>query len=76
VRFFFIFSLEVGEQIMQHLYGVQLSANSNTSALNIPAANTSSAELCFIATEDMLLSNELQNAMSPVSVVQQSFHVA
>jgi hypothetical protein len=33
----------------------------NTSATNIPAANTSSAELCSSATEDMSLSNELQN---------------
>jgi glycosidase len=33
---FFIFSLEVREQIMQHLYGVQSSANTNTSVANIP----------------------------------------
>jgi hypothetical protein len=44
---------------MQYLYGVQSSANYNTSATNIPAANTSSAELCSIATDDILLSNEL-----------------
>jgi hypothetical protein len=55
---------------MQHLYGVQSSANTNTSATNIPAANTSSAELCSIATDDMSFSNKLQNAISAVSVVQ------
>jgi hypothetical protein len=37
-----------------------------------PPANTSSAELCFIATDDMSLSNELQNAISAVTVVQTS----
>jgi hypothetical protein len=58
------------KEIMQHLYGVQSSAN--TSATNIPAANTSSAELCYISTDDMTLSNELQNAISAVSVVQTS----
>jgi hypothetical protein len=57
---------------MQHLHGVQSSANTNTSATNILAANTSSAELDFIATDDMSLSNELQNAISAVSVVQTS----
>jgi hypothetical protein len=55
---------------MQHLYGVQSSANTNTSATNIPAANTSSAELCSIPTDDMSLSNELQNVLTAVSVVQ------
>jgi hypothetical protein len=55
---------------MQHLYGVQTSANTNTSATNIPAANTSSAELFCIASDDMSSSNELQNAISAVSVVQ------
>jgi surface antigen len=40
------------EQIMQHLNGVQSSANTKKSATNIPAANTSSAELCFIATDE------------------------
>jgi hypothetical protein len=44
---------------MQHLFGVQSSANTKTSATIIPAANTSSAELCSIATDDMTLSNEL-----------------
>jgi hypothetical protein len=68
----------VREQIMQHLYGVYTddsilsSANTNTSATNIPAANTSSAELFSIATDDMSLSNELENAISAVSVVQTS----
>jgi hypothetical protein len=59
---------------MQHLCGVQSSANTNTSAINIPAANTSSAELCSIATDDMTLSNELQNenVIAAVSVVQTS----
>jgi hypothetical protein len=66
---FFIYSLEVKKQIMQHLYNVQLSTNTNTSAINIPAANTSSAELCSYATDDMTLSNEIQNAISAVSVV-------
>jgi hypothetical protein len=55
---------------MQYLYGVQSSPNYNTSATNIPAANTSSAELCSIATDDMLLSYELHNAISAVSDVQ------
>jgi hypothetical protein len=36
----------------------------------VPAANTSSAELCSIATDDMTLSNELQNAIAAVSVVK------
>jgi hypothetical protein len=53
---------------MQHLYNVQSSTNTNTSATNIPAANTSSAELCSITADDMSLSNELQNALSAVSV--------
>jgi hypothetical protein len=44
----------------------------NISATNILAANTSSAELCSIVTDDMLLSNELKNAISAVSVVQTS----
>jgi hypothetical protein len=57
---------------MQHLCGVQSSATTNTSATNIPAAKTSSAELCFIATDDMTLSNELQNAILAVSAVQTS----
>jgi hypothetical protein len=39
---------------------------------NIPAANTSSVELCSIATDDISLSNELQNAISAVLVVQTS----
>jgi hypothetical protein len=56
---------------MQHLYGVQSSANTHsTSTTNIPAANTSSAELFSVATYDMSLSDELQNAISAVSVVQ------
>jgi hypothetical protein len=53
------------------LNGVQSSANTNTSATNISAANTSytsSAELCSIATDDMTLSNELQNAISAPAV--------
>jgi hypothetical protein len=37
---------------MQQLYGVQSLANTNTSATNIPAANSSSTELCSIATDD------------------------
>jgi hypothetical protein len=41
VRVFFIFSKEVMQQILQHLYGVQSSASTNTSATNIPLANTS-----------------------------------
>jgi hypothetical protein len=58
---------------MQHLYGVQSSANTNTSTTNIPAANTSSAELAIhIATDDRSLSNELKNAISVVSFVQTS----
>jgi hypothetical protein len=55
---------------MQHLYGLQSSANTNTSATNIPAANTSSTEFCSITTDDISLSNDLQNAMSAVSVIQ------
>jgi hypothetical protein len=51
---------------MQHLDGVL------SSAINIPAASTSSAELCSIAIDDMSLSNELQNAKSAVAVVQTS----
>jgi hypothetical protein len=39
---------------------------------NVPAANTSSAELCSITTDDKSLSNELQNAISEVSVAQTS----
>jgi hypothetical protein len=50
---------------MHHLYGVKSSANTNISATNIPAFNTSSAEICSIATDDMTLSNELQNAITP-----------
>jgi hypothetical protein len=38
---------------MQHLYGVQSLVNTNTSGTNIPTANTTSAELCSIATDDM-----------------------
>jgi Tfp pilus assembly protein PilX len=60
------------KEIMQHLYGVQSSANTNRSANNIPAANTSSAELCSLATDNITLSNELQNAIAAVSVVQTS----
>jgi hypothetical protein len=45
---------------MQHLYGVQSSAITNVSL----------AELYFITTDDMVLSNKLQNAISAVSVVQ------
>jgi hypothetical protein len=52
---------------MQHLYGVQSSANTNTSA-----TNTSSAELCSIAPYDLSLSNELKNAIPAVTVVQTS----
>jgi hypothetical protein len=52
-------------QHLQHLCVVQSSANTN-----IPAANTSSAELCSIATDDLTLLNELQIAISAVSVVQ------
>jgi hypothetical protein len=48
----------------------------NTSATNIPAANTSSVELCSIATDVMSLSNELQNAISAASVVQTSTKTA
>jgi hypothetical protein len=55
---------------MQHLYGVQSSAN--TSATNIPTVKITSTEFCSIATDDMSLSNELQNAISAVSVVQTS----
>jgi hypothetical protein len=47
---------------MQHLYGVQSSTNTNTSATNIPA------QLSSIATDDRKLSNELQNAISAMSV--------
>jgi hypothetical protein len=57
---------------MQHLYGVQSSANTNISATNIPATNTPSAELFSILTDDMSLSNKLQNAIWAVSVVQTS----
>jgi hypothetical protein len=57
---------------MQHIYDVKSSANTNKSATNIPAANTSSAKLCSIATDDMALSNELKNAILAVSVVQTS----
>jgi hypothetical protein len=57
---------------MQHLYGVKSSAHTNTSATNIPATNTSSAKLCSIQTDDMTLSNELQNAIAAVSVFQTS----
>jgi hypothetical protein len=46
------------QDTMIHLYGVHLSATTNTSATNIPAPKTSSAELCSIATDDMTLSNE------------------
>jgi hypothetical protein len=51
---------------MEHLYGLLSSATTNTSATNLPA------ELCFIASENMTLSNELQNAIAAVSVVQAS----
>jgi hypothetical protein len=57
---------------MQHLYGVKSSSNTNTSATNIPAANISSAELCYIQTDDISLSNELQNATAAVSVAETS----
>jgi hypothetical protein len=60
------------KEIMQHLCGVQSSANTTTSATNIPAANTSSAELCSIATDYMTLSNVLKYGISAVSVVQTS----
>jgi hypothetical protein len=52
---------------MQHFYGLQSLANTN-----ISAANTSSAELCSIVTDDVSLSNELQNTISTVLVVQTS----
>jgi hypothetical protein len=52
---------------MQHIYDVQSLANTN-----IPASNTFSAELCSITTEYMSSSNELQNAISAVSVAQTS----
>jgi hypothetical protein len=39
--------------------GVQSPANTKSSATIKPAVNTSSAELCSIATDDMTLSNEL-----------------
>jgi hypothetical protein len=55
------------KEIMQHFYGVKSSANTNTLATDIPAANTSSAELCSVVTDDMTLSNELQNALSTVN---------
>jgi hypothetical protein len=55
---------------MQYLYGVQSSASTNTSATNIPAVNRSSEELCSIATDDMSLSNELQNAISALFKLQ------
>jgi hypothetical protein len=48
------------------------SAIVSKSAPNIPVANISSAELCSIATDIMTLSNELQNAIAAVSVVQTS----
>jgi hypothetical protein len=51
------------------MYGVKSSAYTNKSATNLPAANTSSAELCSIATDAMALSNELQNAILAVLVV-------
>jgi hypothetical protein len=57
------------KETMQHLYGVQSSATTNTWATNLPAANTSLTELCSIATDDMTLSNELQNATAAASVV-------
>jgi hypothetical protein len=55
---------------MQHVYGVQLLVNTITAATNIPAANTSSAKLCSIATDDLSMSKELNNVISAVSVVQ------
>jgi hypothetical protein len=58
------------KETMQHLYGVQSSTTTNTSATNIPTGNTSSEELCSFATDDMTLLNELQNAKATVSVVQ------
>jgi hypothetical protein len=39
----------------------QSTANANTSETSIPEANTTSTELCNITTDDMSLSNELQN---------------
>jgi hypothetical protein len=50
---------------MQHLYGVHSSANTS-------ATNTPSAELYSIATDNMTLSNELQNDISAVLVIQTS----
>jgi Tfp pilus assembly protein PilX len=60
----------VREQIMQHVYAAQSSVNTNTSATKIPAVYTSLAEICSIATDNMSLWNELQNAISAASVVQ------
>jgi hypothetical protein len=49
------------KKIMQNVYyGVQSSANSNTS----------SAELCPVATDDVTFLKDLQNAISAVPVVQ------
>jgi hypothetical protein len=55
------------KKTMQHLYGVQSSAYTNTSATNIPVANTSAAELCSIATDDITLSNEQKNSIAGCS---------
>jgi hypothetical protein len=47
---------------MQHLYRIPSSSTINTSATNIPAANT--------FQQNFALSNELQNGIAEVSVVQ------
>jgi hypothetical protein len=50
---------------------VYVQSSANTSATNI-TAKISLAELCFIATDNISLSNELQNAISAMSVIQTS----
>jgi hypothetical protein len=54
------------------IYCGKSSANTNTPATNILPANTSSADLCSIATDNISLTSEQQNAISAVSVVQTS----
>jgi hypothetical protein len=51
---------------MQHLYGVQSSANTKTSATNIPAANTSSAELSSIIATDEICDFSFMFRFKPV----------
>jgi hypothetical protein len=59
-------NISKAKEIMQHLYGL------SATIILTPNTNTSVTNKLSIATDDMTLSNELQIAISTVSVVQTS----